>query len=264
MHENRLNAPLLHLHLSDPRGNQWLATLPDAEWAHWQPHVEPLELRAGQVLIELGRTPSHLVFPITAIVSVVCRTQDGASAEIAVVGSEGLVGVSLFMGGNAAPREAVVQSPGSACRLPARAVRDAVDDGGPMLTLLLRYTQSLMTQVTQTAVCNRHHSIQQQLCRRLLMGLDRSPTNELTMTQESVAGLLGVRREGVSAAALELQQSGVIRYRRGHIVVLDRARLEARACECYAVAKKECDRLLPKRTHPAMPCRSPSPYEKKI
>ena len=232
-------------HTSDPRQNQLLAVLPDAEWNRWQTGLERVDLEVGQVLSESGRTPSYVYFPTTAIVSLLYMTQDGGSAEIAVVGNDGVVGVSVFMGGNATPSQAVVQAAGQAYRLRAQLVKAAVDGGGPVLKILLRYTQAMIAQVAQTAVCNRYHAIDQQLCRRLLLSLDRLPTDSLTMTQELLANLLGVRREGVTAAALKLQLAGVIRYSRGHIDVLDRVRLENRACECYGVARKEYFRLLP-------------------
>ena len=231
--------------LSDPRRNLLLAGLPGAEWERWRPTLEPVSLAAGQVLCESGSTPSHLVFPTTAIVSLMYMTRDGGSAELAAIGNEGLVGIALFMGGNGTPSQAVVQSAGLAWRLGAHAVRREVDRAGPVLAMLLRYTQAMIAQVAQTAVCNRYHSIDQQLARRLLLGLDRSESDDLTMTQEGAANLLGVRREGITAAALKLQQAGVIRYSRGHIAVLDRARLEHCTCECYGAAKREYERLLP-------------------
>lgn len=231
--------------ISDPRENQLLAVLPDAKWKRWQTSLELVDLSVGQVLSEPGRTPSYVYFPTTAIVSLLYMTQDGGTAEIAVVGNDGVVGVSVFMGGNATPSQAVVQSAGQGYRLRAQMVKDEVDNGGPVLKILLRYMQAMIAQVAQTAVCNRYHSIDQQLCRRLLLGLDRLPTESLAMTQELLANLLGVRREGVTAAALKLQVAGVIRYSRGHIDVLDRVRLQNRACECYGVAKKEYFRLLP-------------------
>ena len=230
---------------SGPQQNQLLAALPAAELARWEPHLELVDLALGQVLCDAGRSPAYAVFPTTAIASLVYMTQDGASSEIAVVGNDGVVGVSLFMGGGATPNQALVQSAGQGYRLPAQWVKAEAEQGGPVLHMLLRYTQALMAQMAQTAVCNRYHSIDQQLCRRLLLGLDRLPSDELVMTQELAASLLGVRREGVTAAARKLQLAGVIRYRRGHIVVIDRARLEQRTCECYAVAKKEHDRLMP-------------------
>ena len=229
----------------DARQNQLLRALPDAEWNRWRPFLHPVDMDAGEVLCEAGSTPAHVYFPITAVVSLLQLTRDGASSEIAVVASDGMVGISLFMGGNATPNRAMVQGAGQAFRLPALAVRSEVQRGGPVLDMLLRYTQAMIAQVAQTAACNRHHSIDQQVCRRLLIGLDRSASNELMMTQEGVAGLLGVRREGVTAAALKLQEAGVIRYSRGRIAVLDREGLERRACECYGATKKFHDRLLP-------------------
>lgn len=234
-----------HRQASDPRQNHLLAALPDAEWRRWQTDLEAVDMPRGMVLSESGSTPAHAYFPTTAIVSLLNMTEDGASSEIAVVGNEGVVGISLFMGGDATPSQAVVQSAGHGYRLRAQVVKNEVSRASPVLTMLLRYTQAMIAQVGQTAACNRYHSIDQQLCRRLLLGLDRLPSDELAMTQELLASLLGVRREGVTAAALKLQQAGVIRYSRGHIAVLDRRRLEQRTCECYKVAKKEYDRLLP-------------------
>jgi CRP-like cAMP-binding protein len=199
----------------------------------------------GDALYESGVALHHVYFPIDSIVSLLCVMADGASAEIAVVGNEGIVGVSLFMGGETTPSRAVVQSAGSAYRLKAEVLKAEFLQGGPMQHVLLRYTQALITQMAQTAVCNRHHSLDQQLCRWLLLSLDRLQVNELLMTQELIANMLGVRREGVTEAAVKLQNAGLIRYTRGHITVLDRAGLERRTCECYAVVKKEYDRLLP-------------------
>jgi CRP-like cAMP-binding protein len=233
--------------------NQLLAALQPDAWARCAPHLQLIELHTGQVICEPGRTPSFAVFPVTAVVSLMYLTREGASAEVAVVGNDGVVGMSLFMGGNATPGQAVVQSSGSAWRLNAQVLKDEVNRAGPALHTLLRYTQALIAQVAQTAACNRHHSIDQQLCRRLLLGLDRADSDELVMTQEAVAQMLGVRREGVTAAALKLQEAGVIRYRRGHISVLDRERLEHRACECYAKAKHEYQRLLPQSAQMRMP-----------
>ncbi len=229
----------------DPQNNHLLAALPDCDWKLWQPHLEPVELTYGQVLFESGSTPASVLFPTTAVVSLSYMTRDGACAEFAVVGNEGVVGISLIMGGNAMPGRALVQCAGQGYRLGARQVQAAVDRGGAALNVLLRYTQSLIVQTAQTAVCNRHHTIAQQVSRRLLMALDRSPSPALAMTQEAVAQLLGVRREGVTAVAQRLQQAGVIRYSRGHIAVLDRQRLEQHTCECYAVVKKEHRRLFP-------------------
>jgi CRP-like cAMP-binding protein len=228
------------------RQNHLLASFQPDEWARCAPHLQLVELQAGQVVCEPDRTPSYAVFPITAIVSLMYLTREGATAEVCVIGHEGVVGMSLFMGGNATPGQAVVQSGGLAWRLNAQVLKLEINRGGPALHLLLRYTQALMSHVAQTAACNRHHSIAQQLCRRLLMGLDRSESEDLAMTQEALAQMLGVRREGVTAAALKLQEAGVIRYRRGHISVLDRGRLEHSACECYAKTQCEFQRLLPK------------------
>lgn len=229
----------------DTKQNQLLASLPDVEWRRWLQDLELIELTRGQVLCESGTAPVYVIFPTTAVVSLLYVTQDGASSEIAVVGNDGAVGISLFMGGNTAPYRSVVQSAGRAYRLRAQVLKDEVSQTGPVLSMLLRYAQAMIAQVGQTAMCNRYHSIDQQLCRRLLTSLDRSGSDELVMTQELLASLLGVRREGVTAAALKLQQAGVIRYSRGHIEVLDRSRLEQRTCECYAAAKKEYRRLLP-------------------
>jgi CRP-like cAMP-binding protein len=202
-------------------------------------------LPLGQVLYESGRTLSHVYFPTTAIVSLLYVMENGASAEIAVVGNEGVVGVSLFMGGESTTSRAVVQSAGHGFRLKAQIMKDEFNRASPVLHLMLRYTQALITQMAQTAVCNRHHSLDQQLCRSLLLSLDRLQGNELLMTQELIANMLGVRREGVTGGALKLQNLGLIRYSRGRISVLDRLGLEKRTCECYAVVKREYDRLLP-------------------
>jgi CRP-like cAMP-binding protein len=231
----------------DPQANQLLAAMPPAEWRRWQPHLEPVTLALGQVLYESGDTLGYVYFPTTAIVSLLYVMEDGASAEIAVVGLEGMVGISLFMGGESTPSRAVVQSAGQGFRLRAQLMKDEFNRAGPVLHLLLRYTQALITQMAQTAVCNRHHSLDQQLCRWLLLSLDRLRGNELVMTQELIANMLGVRREGVTEGALKLQKAGLIRYARGRITVLDRTGLEQATCECYAVVKKEYDRLLPAR-----------------
>jgi len=199
------------------------------------------------VLCESGVTPVSVLFPTTAVVSLLNLMQDGASTEVAVIGNEGVVGFALFMGGNATPSRAVVQVAGQGYRLPARALRQEVERAGPVLQQLLRYTQALIAQVAQTAACNRHHSIDQQLCRWLLMSLDRRQGDELTVTQGLIADMLGVRREGVTEAALKLQRAGLISYARGRVQVLDRPGLERRTCECYAVVKSEYNRLLPKR-----------------
>lgn len=229
----------------DPRHNRLLAALPEDEWQRWQPLLEAVEMPLGQVLYESGSTLSHVYFPTTAIVSLLYVLENGASAEIAVVGHEGLVGISLFMGGGSTPSRAVVQSAGLGYRLHSQHMKDEFNRAGPVMHLLLRYTQALITQMAQTAVCNRHHSLDQQLCRWLLLSLDRLDGSELVMTQELIANMLGVRREGVTEGALKLQKAGLIRYARGRISVLDRAGLEARTCECYAVVKQEYDRLLP-------------------
>jgi CRP-like cAMP-binding protein len=231
----------------DQSANQLLASMPVAEWQRIGPLLEPVDLPLGQVLYESGGKMSHVYFPINAIVSLLYVMEDGASAEIAVVGNEGLVGIALFMGGESTPSRAVVQSAGKGYRLRAADIKNEFNTSGPVLHLLLRYTQALITQMAQTAVCNRHHSLDQQLCRWLLMSLDRLSGNELVMTQELIANMLGVRREGVTEAALKLQKLGLIRYARGHITVLDRPGLESRVCECYSVVKKEYDRLLPRR-----------------
>ena len=235
----------------DPHKNRLLAALPPSEWLRWQPQLEWVDMPLGQVLCESGSALSHVYFPSTSIVSLLYVMENGASAEIAVVGNEGIVGISLFMGGESTPSRAVVQSAGDGFRLTARTIKDEFNRA-PVLHLLLRYTQALITQMSQTAVCNRHHSLDQQLCRWLLLSLDRLRGNELVMTQELIANMLGVRREGVTEAALKLQQARLIRYARGRISVLDRAGLEKRTCECYAVVKREYDRLLP-MTRPAQP-----------
>jgi CRP-like cAMP-binding protein len=230
----------------DPRQNSLIAALPDAERARWLAQLEPVDMPLGKALYESGGALSHVYFPTTAIVSLLYVMEDGASAEIAVVGNEGLVGISLFMGGQSTPSRAVVQSAGRGFRLKADLLMLEFNRGGPVLQLLLRYTQALITQMAQTAVCNRHHSLDQQLCRWLLLSLDRLNSKHLVMTQELIANMLGVRREGVTEAAGQLQKAGLIRYRRGQITVLDRERLEQRTCECYSVVKKEYDRLLPR------------------
>jgi len=229
----------------DPKSNQLLGALPASDLQRWLPQLEPVTMPLGLVLYESGRTLSHVYFPTTAIVSLLYVMENGASAEIAVVGHEGVVGISLFMGGESTPSRAVVQSAGQGLRLRASVIKQEFQQAGPAMHLLLRYTQALITQMAQTAVCNRHHSLDQQLCRWLLLSLDRLQGNELVMTQELIANMLGVRREGVTEAALKLQKIGLIRYSRGRISVLDRPGLEQRTCECYAVVKKEYDRLLP-------------------
>lgn len=232
-------------YFGDIKQNQLLAALPQADADRWRGQLEPVELTRSQVLCAAGSVPEYVYFPITGIASLVYLTQEGASAEVAVVGNDGMVGVSLLLGGGSAPSEAVVQSPGLALRLSASFLRSEMDRSGAIAKVMLRYAQAVLGQVAQTAVCNRYHSIEQQLCRRLLLGLDRSYSDEIEMTHELAANLLGVRREGITIAAHKLQEAGLIRYHRGHIVVLDRPRLEKQTCECYAVAKKEYRRLLP-------------------
>ena len=234
--------------VADTRQNRLLAALPDAEAARWLPQLELVDMPLGRVLHESGSRLAHVYFPTTSIVSLLYVMEDGASAEIAVVGQEGIVGISLFMGGESTPSRAVVQSAGQGFRLKANLLMQEFNRAGPVLHLLLRFTQALITQMAQTAVCNRHHSLDQQLCRWLLLSLDRLHSNELVMTQELIANMLGVRREGVTEAAGHLHKAALIRYRRGHITVLDRNGLERRTCECYAVVKKEYDRLLPATT----------------
>ena len=224
--------------------NHLLSSLPAAEFERMAAHLELVPLLLGQVLYESGGQLQHAYFPTTAIVSLNYVTESGAAAEMAGVGNEGMIGVSLFMGGNTTPSAAMVLSAGHAYRIERRQLKQEFDRCGPLLRLLLRYTQSLMTQISQTAICNRHHSVEQQLCRWLLASVDRIPSGQLTMTQELVASLLGVRREGVTEAAGNLQRDGLIRYRRGHIEVIDRDGLEEATCECYGVVKREMDRLL--------------------
>jgi CRP-like cAMP-binding protein len=229
----------------NPRQNHLLAALPAAVCERLYGQLELIPMSLGEVLCESGSQLRHVYFPTTSIVSLLYMMEDGASAEIAVVGNEGILGISLFMGGDTTPGRAVVQSAGYGFRLKAKLLKEEFNRAGPVLHLLLRYTQALITQMAQTAVCNRHHSVDQQLCRWLLLSLDRLPSNELTMTQELIANMLGVRREGVTEAAGKLQTAGLIRYSRGRITVVDRPGLETLACECYAVVKKEFDRLLP-------------------
>jgi CRP-like cAMP-binding protein len=227
-----------------PEQNQILAALPPAERSRLFPHLRLVEMPLGMVVYESGATLRHMYFPASCIVSLLYVLEDGSSAEIAVVGIEGAIGVALFMGGQTTPSRAIVQSAGFAYRLSGKRLKEEFRRHGRMLHVLLRYTQSLITQMAQTAVCNRHHAVHQQLCRWLLLSLDRLPSNKLTMTQELIANMLGVRREGVTEAAGKLQKLGVIQYRRGQITVLDRAKLEQLSCECYAAVKKETDRLL--------------------
>ena len=231
--------------IPSPDQNHLLGALPVEVRDRILPQLELVPLPLGKVLYESGDAMRHVYFPTDSIVSLLYVMEDGASAEISVVGNEGLIGVSLFMGGESTPSRAIVQSAGTAYRLLGQALKDEFNRHGVLLALMLRYTQSLITQMAQTAVCNRHHSIDQQLCRWLLLSLDRLPTNRLTMTQELIANMLGVRREGVTDAAGKLQALGVIRYSRGTITVLDRPKLETLSCECYAVVRAETDRLLP-------------------
>jgi CRP-like cAMP-binding protein len=228
-----------------PRQNHLLAALPASDYERIAARLELVPLKLAEVLYEPDVPLRYVYFPTTAIVSLLYVMEDGASAEIAIVGNEGILGIALFMGGETTPSRAVVQSAGHGYRLKAQLLKDEFERFGPFLHLLLRYTQALITQMAQTAVCNRHHSVDQQLCRWLLLSLDRLATSELTMTQELIANMLGVRREGVTEAAGKLQLAGLIHYRRGKITVLDRRRLETRSCECYQVVKTEFDRLLP-------------------
>lgn len=237
----------------DPRVNRLLASLPEDVWLRWQPQLEPVDLPLGQVLVESGSVLDHLYFPTSAIIALLGVTENGSSAEIAVVGHDGVVGVSLFLGGASTLSRAMVLSAGQGVRLRAPVLMDEFSRGGPVMRLCLRYTQALITQVAQTAVCNRLHCVDQQLCRWLLLSLDRLPGNELVMTQELIAHMLGVRREGVTEAAHRLQKLGLISYARGHITVHDRAALEERSCECYAVVQREYERLLPAPAPPNQP-----------
>src|SRR3954468_14746235 len=230
---------------ASPKDNRLLAALPDTDYQHLLTVLERVPMKLGEAVYESGGPQGYVYFPTTSIVSLLYVLADGATAEIAVTGNEGLVGISLFMGGETTPSRAVVQSAGSGYRLRGSVLKKEFERGGALQHLLLRYTQALLTQMTQTAVCNRHHSLDQQLCRWLLLSLDRVTGNELVVTQELIANMLGVRREGVTEAAGNLQEARLIEYRRGHIIVLNRPGLEARTCECYAVVKKEFDRLLP-------------------
>ena len=233
------------LNSNRPTDNRLLAALPDDAYQALVPALQGVPLPLGVPLYESGAPQNHVYFPTSSIVSLLYVLENGASAEIAVTGNDGLVGISLFMGGETTPSRAVVQSAGYGYRLAASVLKKEFEKGGPLQHLLLRYTQALITQMTQTAVCNRHHTVDQQLCRWLLLSLDRLPTNELVMTQQLIANMLGVRREGVTEAAGRLQADGLIRYSRGRITVQDRAQLEARVCECYAVVNREYERLLP-------------------
>jgi CRP-like cAMP-binding protein len=231
--------------LSHPRQNHLLAVLPKSESERLHPHLELVPLALGKALYESGDQLNHVYFPTTSIVSLLYELEDGSSAEIAVIGYEGIVGIALFMGGDTMPNRAVVQSAGHAYRLPGRVLKQEFNRAGAMQHLLLRYTLAMLTQMAQTAVCNRHHTVDQQLCRWLLLSLDRLATNELAMTQDLIANMLGVRREGVTEAVGKLQNAGLIQHHRGTITVLDRPGLEARVCECYEVVRKEFSRLLP-------------------
>lgn len=238
MDESTIAAP-------DPRQNQILAELPNSSFTRLEPYLELVPLPLGKVLYESGDTLRFVYFPLDCIISLLYVMRDGSSAEISIVGKEGLIGVPLFMGASSTPSRAIVQSGGMGYRLPGQRMKDEFNTHGELMDLLLRYTQALITQMSQTAVCNRHHSIDQQLCRWLLLSLDRLSGNELVMTQELIANMLGVRREGVTEAAGKLQKLGVIEYRRGHILVLDRPKLEQLSCECYDVVRQETERLLP-------------------
>lgn len=229
----------------DAQQNQLLVALPHQDLDRWQGRLELVELSLNQVLYSADRAPEYVYFPTTAIVSLMSMTMDGACAEVALVGNDGVVGISWLLGADSAANDAVVQSAGRAFRVSARFVKGEIEHSCEVMKVVMRYAQAVLGQMSQTAVCNRYHSIDQQLCRRLLSGLDRLPSDELDMTHELAANLLGVRREGITMAAHKLQEAGLIRYRRGHIVVLDREQLEERTCECYAVAKKEYRRLLP-------------------
>ena len=231
--------------MASPRQNHLLAALPSSDYERFAPRLELIAMNLGDVLYESGAKLQHVYFPTTCIISLLYVMEDGASAEIAVVGNEGILGISLFMGGNTTPSRAIVQSAGHAYRLKADLLKDEFERYGPTMHLLLRYTQALITQMAQTAVCNRHHSVDQQLCRWLLLSLDRMASNELSMTQDLIANMLGVRREGVTEAAGKLQRAGLIQYHRGKITVIDRPGVEKRSCECYQVVKTEFDRLLP-------------------
>jgi len=225
--------------------NRLLAAFPEAELSRLLPHLEPVDLTLGRVLCEPGSRSSYVYFPTSAIVSMLYVMENGASAEVAVVGSEGMVGIALLMGGGSTTSQAVVQNGGSGFRLKASLMLDEFNRGGPVLRLMLRYTQAFMTQTAQIAACNRHHALEQQLCRLLLLSHDRLSGDEIVITQELIANLLGVRREGVTAAAGHLQLAGLIRYKRGRITIINRAGLEKRSCECYAVVRNEYNRLLP-------------------
>ena len=235
-------ASIISVHQS-PKQNHLLAMLPEETFERISPHLELFNMPLGEVLCESGGQLQHVYFPTSAIISLHYVMEDGASSEIAGVGNEGVLGVALFLGGNSTPSRATIQTAGYGYRLKARLMVEEFNRGGPLQRLMMRYTQALVTQISQTAVCNRHHSVEQQLCRWLLSTLDRLPSNELTMTQELIASMLGVRREGITETAGNLQRAGMISYRRGHITVLDRSGLESSTCECYGVVKKEYQRL---------------------
>lgn len=237
-----------HHPAQDPRRNQLLSALWECASQDWKQQLEPVDMPLGQVLYEAGATVNHVYFPTTSIVSLMYVLENGATAETAVVGFEGVVGVSLFMGGDSSPCGATVRSAGRGFRLKASTLMTEFHHCGPMQHLMLRFAQAMITQMQQTLVCNRHHSVDQQLCRWLLLSLDRLSGNEVVMTQEQISNILGVRREGITAAALSLQKAGLIEYSRGRIAVLDRTGLEERTCECYAVVKAEYDQLLPNET----------------
>ena len=240
------NVPLSNLityEAYSPQNNDLLAAMSDEEWSELKPDMEEVVFSHNQVLCESGKTPAYMYFPTTAIVSLLYMTESGSSSEVAVVGNDGVVGISLVLSGGNSTSHALVQTAGRGYRMRAQAVKNAIKGDGPILKILLRYSQAMITQVAQTAVCNRHHTIDQQLCRRLLLSLDRLSTNEIAITQETLASMLGVRRESVTDAALKLQSTGIINYKRGLITILDRTALESRSCECYATSRKEQLRL---------------------
>ena len=226
-----------------PKYNDLLAAMSVDEWNKLEPDMEEVDFSLNQVLCESGKTPAYMYFPTTAIVSLLYMTESGSSSEVAVIGNDGVVGISLVLSGSNSPSQALVQTAGKGYRMRAQAAKNAIKRDGPILNILLRYSQAMITQVTQTAVCNRHHTIDQQLCRRLLLSLDRLSTNEIAVTQETLASMLGVRRESVTDAALKLQSAGIISYKRGLITILDRQALESRSCECYATSRREQLRL---------------------
>lgn len=237
-----------HIYKAEPKKlNCLFQSIPDAEWARLLPNIEEIEMPLGQTLCEPGEKLSYIYFPSSAIVSLVHELENGTAAEVAVVGKEGLIGISIFMGGETSTTTATIKSAGYGYRIKSEILLKEFNASTSLMQLFLRFTQALITQITQTAVCNRHHLLEQQLCRLLLINLDRLPNNQLIMTQELIARLLGVRREGVTEAALKIQKAGFIKYARGHVTIIDRAGLEKRSCECYQVVKKEYERLLPSR-----------------